>query len=162
MFSGTLYVAADHAGFEMKERMKVALIEYGFTVEDLGALTLNPDDDYVQYSRAVAERVAQDPEHSRGIIFSGSGQAEAMVANRVRGVRAAVYYGEALAPQTDVEGVTLDIIESTRAHNDANILSLGSRFVTYDVALRAVRRWLATPFSGSERHIRRIKAIDAT
>lgn len=162
MFSGTLYVAADHAGFEMKERMKVALTEYGFTVEDLGAPTLDVEDDYVTYSRAAAQRVAEDSQHRRALIFSGSGQAEAITANRVKGVRAAVYYGDARTPQTDIEGVTLDIIESTRAHNDANILSIGSRFVSYDEALRAVRRWLATPFSNSERHVRRIKAIDAT
>lgn len=160
MFSGTLYVAADHAGFEMKERTKHALIEYGFMVEDLGAVALNPDDDYVEFSRLAANAVAQDPNARRAIIFAGSGQGEAMVANRIRGVRAAVYYGEAHAPQTDIDGVTLDIIESSRAHNDANILSIGTRFVTYDEALRAVRRWLAVPFSGSERHVRRIKAID--
>lgn len=160
MFSGTLYVAADHAGFEMKERMKHALVEYGFIVEDVGAVELNSDDDYVEFSRLAAQAVAQDPTSRRAVIFAGSGQGEAMVANRVRGVRAAVYYGDAHAPQTDMDGVTLDIVESARAHNDANILSIGTRFVTYDGALRAVRRWLATPFSGSERHVRRIHAID--
>lgn len=162
MFSGTLYVAADHAGFPMKERMQKALAEYGFTIEDLGAHELDENDDYVEYSRRAAVRVAEDPTKRRALIFSGSGQAEAMTANRIKGVRAAVFYGEARTPQTDVEGVTLDIIESSRAHNDANILSIGSRFVSYDEALRAVRRWLATPFSGAERHARRIKAIDAT
>lgn len=160
MFSGTLYVAADHAGFPMKERMKPALIELGFTVEDVGADILDLEDDYVEYSRAAAKKVAADPVHTRALIFGGSGQGEAMVANRFKGVRAAVYYGEALTPQTDVDGVTLDIIASARAHNDANILSIGSRFVSYDECLRAARRWLVAPFSGSERHVRRIKKID--
>lgn len=160
MFSGTLYLAADHAGFETKERIKHELITLGFTVEDLGAVVCDPDDDYVDYSRAVAEKVARDPEHARGLIFSASGQGEAMVANRVKGVRAAVYYGDAVHPQEDTTGVTLDIVESSRAHNDANVLSVGSRFATYDETVRAVRRWLAVPFSGAERHVRRIRAID--
>ena len=160
MFSGTLYVAGDHAGFQMKERMKQALTEFGFVIEDVGAHSLDTEDDYVLYARAVATRIAEDPEHRRALIFAASGQGEAMVANRVKGVRAAVYYGDAAHPQEDATGVTLDIVESVRAHNDANILSVGARFVTYDEALRAVRRWLAVPFSGAERHLRRIKAID--
>ena len=160
MFSGTLFVAADHAGFQMKERMKADLMQLGFNVTDLGAEIEDPSDDYVSYARAAALKVAADPIHVRALIFGGSGQGEAMVANRVPRVRAAVYYGEAMHPQKDVEGVTLDIAESTRVHNDANILSIGSRFVTYDETLRAVRRWLAVPFSGAERHVRRIRAID--
>lgn len=160
MFSGTLYVAADHAGFEMKEKMKTDLSQLGFAVVDLGASAFDADDDYVVYSRAAAQKIAADPTHTRALIFSGSGQAEAMTANRLKGVRAAVYYGEAVHPQKDIDGVTLDIVESVRTHNDANILSIGSRFVTYDEALRAVRRWLAVPFSGAERHVRRIRAID--
>lgn len=159
-FSGTVYLAADHAGFEMKERVRPTLESLGFSVMDLGATTLDPTDDYVSYVRTAATLVAEDPATRRAIIFAGSGQGEAIVANRIHGIRAAVYYGDAHMPQTDVDGKVLDIIESVRAHNDTNVLSLGARFLTDDSALRAIQKWLAVPFSGSERHARRIAEID--
>ncbi|PJC22454.1 MAG: ribose-5-phosphate isomerase, partial [Candidatus Yonathbacteria bacterium CG_4_9_14_0_2_um_filter_43_16] len=100
------------------------------------------------FIRPVAEAVAHDPQ-SRGIILGGSGQGEAMCANRVKGARAAVYYGGAV-----------DIVVLSREHNDANILSLGARFVETEEAKEVVRVWLETPFSGAEKHARRIAKLD--
>jgi ribose 5-phosphate isomerase B len=83
-----------------------------------------------------------------------------MCANRFKGVRAAVYYGPIFLMQTDAGGKVLDLIASTRQHNNANVLSLGARFMNEDEAKKAVQLWLATPFLGEERHVRRIKKID--
>ena len=146
-----IYLGSDHAGFELKEKIKKwftlndaeGLGKY--EVVDFGALTLNPKDDYPDFIRLVAEAVANDPEQSRGIILGGSGQGEAMVANRISGVRAAVYYG-----------CSTSIVELSRQHNDANILSLGARFINEEEAFKAIKLWLDAPFSGDERHVRRI------
>jgi ribose 5-phosphate isomerase B len=97
---------------------------------------------------------------SRAIVFGASGQGEAMAANRFVGVRAAVFYGAA-GTQTDASGERLGLLESTRAHNDANVLSIGARFVTEDEAREAVRVWIGTPFSEGDRHIRRNQALDS-
>lgn len=154
--------ATDHAGYSLKEAL-VPFVrdELGYEVEDMGAHALDPDDDYPLYVSRAADAVAANPGEVRAVILGGSGQGEAMVANRMRGVRAVVYYGPALQMQTDVEGEVLDMLASTRAHNDANVLSLGARFISEEDAKEAVRTWLATPFSGDERHRRRITAIDA-
>jgi ribose 5-phosphate isomerase B len=98
---------------------------------------------------AAAEYVSRDPQHAKAIIFGGSGQGEAIVANRHAGVRAATYYGG-----------PLEIISLSREHNDANVLSLGARFLTVSEAREATRLWLTTAFSQDERHIRRIRQID--
>lgn len=144
-----IYIGTDHAGFELKEALVPFLRELGHDVEDKGAHTYEALDDYPDYIRLVAEAVAGNP-GSRGIIIGGSGQGEAICANRVSGVRAAVYYGG-----------PLDIVILSREHNDANILSLGARFVDEGEAKKAVRLWLETPFSDEEKHARRIKKIDA-
>lgn len=143
-----IYIGTDHAGFELKEKLKVFLGELGYTVEDMGAHAYDGEDDYPDFIRSVAEAVVRDGQ-SRGIILGGSGQGEAMCANRVRGARAAVYYGG-----------PVDIAVLSREHNDANILSLGTRFLEEDEALEVVKLWLTTPFGGMERHARRIKKID--
>ncbi len=122
----------------------------GHTVEDCGAHTLDESDDYPDFVAAAARRVAAAPNETRGIVLGGSGQGEAMVANRSAGVRAAVYYGG-----------SLDIVRLSREHNDANVLSLGARFLTPEEAQEAVRLWLATPFPGDARHVRRIQKIDS-
>ena len=141
-------LATDHAGFELKETLKAHLTEAGHEVVDCGAHTLDPNDDYPDFIRTAAEKVASG-EVERGIILGGSGQGEAIVANRVPGIRAVVYYGE-----------PSDILRLSREHNDANVLSLGARFLATDEAQNAVSTWLATPFSGDERHVRRIKKLD--
>ena len=142
-----VYLASDHAGFELKEKIKKYLGELGVEVEDMGAFEINPDDDYPDFVILAAQRVAEDPKNNRGIIFGGSGQGEAIAANKVQGIRGAVYYGG-----------SLDIVKLSRAHNDANILSLGARFLTAEQAKEAVRLWLETPFEGG-RHERRIGKI---
>ena len=143
-----VYIAADHAGFELKEKVKVMLKDLGYTVSDEGAYEYNETDDYPDFIKMVAKQVACDQE-GLGIVFGGSGQGEAIVANRLPGVRAVVYYG---GPD--------EIITLSRTHNDSNVLSIGARFVDGDEALSAVRLWLNTPFSGDERHVRRISKID--
>jgi len=143
-----IYLGTDHAGFELKEEIKKYLQEQGKEIEDLGAFELNPDDDYPDFIRPVAEAVANDPERSRGIILGGSGQGEAIAANKIKGVRAAVYYGG-----------NLNIVKLSRQHNNANILSLGARFLTKEQALEAVKLWLETPFEGGH-HERRVLKIE--
>lgn len=143
-----IYIGTDHAGFELKEALLPFLRAHGHDVEDFGAHSLEALDDYPDFIRPVAEAVAKDSS-ARGIILGGSGQGEAMCANRVKGARAAVYYGG-----------PFDIAVLSREHNDANILSIGARFVDEDEAREVVRVWLETKFSCDERHVRRIQKLD--
>jgi ribose 5-phosphate isomerase B len=106
-------------------------------------------DDYPKFIHPTAEAVARDA-GSRGVIFGASGQGEAVVANRVRGIRAVVYYGG-----------SLDMVKHTRNDDDANVLSFGAKFISEDDAKEALKVWLETPFSQAERHVRRIAEIDA-
>ena len=144
-----IYIGADHAGYELKNKLVLWLKEQGHEMTDFGAHEFNPTDDYPDFIEPVARAIASDPERSRGIILGGSGQGEAMDANRFPGVRAAEFYGG-----------DLNIVKIAREHNDANILSLGTRFVSEEEAKKAVELFLNTLFSGDERHIRRIKKID--
>jgi ribose 5-phosphate isomerase B len=153
-----IYVASDHAGFKLKEVIKPYLQELGYTVEDCGAHVEDIEDDYVTYIVPCAQKVAGD-KGALGVVFGASGEGEAMAANRVLGARAFVYYGETIRKQTDASGIELGIIESGRMHNDANILSLGARFLSEDETKDAVKRFLETSFSGDERHIRRIEKL---
>ena len=125
----TVYIAADHGGFALKEKLKPFIESLGYEVIDCGAFTLDMQDDYPVFIQAAAKKLSEDvragKSDSRAIIAGGSGQGEAMAANRFFGVRAAVYYGEATRKQKDAEGKDIDIITSTRDHNDANTLSLG-------------------------------------
>lgn len=151
-----IYIASDHAGFELKEKLKVYLAELGHQTKDFGALSYDENDDYPDFILPLAEEIAKDPENSKGIVLGGSGQGEAMAANRVKGCRAVVYYGlsaEALAKEDGSD----KIITLSRQHNNANILSLGARFLSEDEAKAAVKLWLETEFSNEERHVRRIK-----
>lgn len=141
-------LAADHAGYELKEVLKAHLLSGGHEVDDVGAHALDQTDDYPDFIVPAAHMVAEGS-CERAIILGGSGQGEAMAANRVPGVRAAVYYGE-----------PSDIVRLSREHNDSNILSLGARFLATEEAVRAVDTWLSTPFSGDERHARRIAMLD--
>lgn len=160
-----IFIGADHAGYKLKEKLKIYLSELGlgYEVEDKGAFNFDPNDDYPDFSRAVAEAVAGN-EGSFGIILGGSGQGEAMCANRVAGIRAAVFYGEAVAKEAiDVKGRKsadpYEIIKLAREHNNANILSIGVRFVSEDQAKFAIELFLTTKFPGDERHIRRINKL---
>ncbi len=154
-----IYLATDHAGFSLKGKIKKFLIGAGYEVEDCGAFKLDSGDDYPDFIHKAAKAVSKNPKSSRAIIFGGSGQGEAMVANRYRRVRAAVYYGPASAEAAAGKG-SLDIVKLSREHNDTNVISLGARFLTERQALRAVSLWLKTPFSKTKRHARRIKKID--
>jgi len=144
-----IYCASDHAGFELKGKLLLYIKELGFEVIDQGAHTYEADDDYPDYIAMAAADVSSDPDSARGIVLGGSGQGEAMVANRFPWVRAAVYYG----------GAT-DIVTLSREHNDANVLSLGARFISDEEAREAVRLFLTTEFTAEERHVRRIKKIE--
>ena len=143
-----IYIGGDHAGFELKEIIKKFLVEKGFDVEDKGAFKYQAEDDYPDFIKPVAEAVSKDPEKAMGVIFGASGQGEAICANRVKGVRAAVFYGG-----------SIKIPELSREHNNANILSLGARFLTEEEAKLAVDVWLRTQFADG-RHKRRIDKID--
>ena len=144
-----IYLASDHAGFELKNTLKIYLEGEGYMVTDMGPYKYDETDDYPDFMRPVAKEISKDPENNRGIIMGGSGQGEAMVANRFNGVRAAVYYAH-----------NLDIIKLSREHNNANVLALGARFINNEEAKEAVKLWLETPFTKEERHVRRIKKID--
>ena len=142
-----IYLASDHAGFELKQFLGEHLFQLGFSVEDCGAHELNTSDDYPDFIIPAAQKVAGDS-NAKGIIMGGSGQGEAIAANRVKGVRAVVYY----------DG-PIDIVKLSRSHNNANILSIGARFITPEKAAVAVDLWLKEPFEGG-RHKIRIDKLD--
>lgn len=148
-----IYLAADHAGFELKEKVKEVLAKEGHKITDFGASSYEPEDDYPDFVWRAADNISHDYMHgdtdSRAVIFGGSGQGEAMIANRFANVRAAVYYGG-----------NMDILKVSREHNDANVLSLGARFLKASEAIDAVNLWLATPFSGDVRHKRRLAKLE--
>lgn len=153
--------AADHGGFALKETLKPFVQSLGYEIEDCGAFTLDMEDDYPVFIQAAAKKIAEDPENTRGIVIGGSGQGEAFAANRIKGVRAVVYYGEPTRKQTDAKGKVLDMISSAREHNNSNVLSLAGRFLTEEEAKAATKRWLAAPYDFTERHERRHKMLDA-
>lgn len=155
-----VYFAADHGGFALKEILKPFVASLGHTTEDCGANTLDMEDDYPVFVQAAAREVAKDPEGTRGVVIGGSGQGEAFAANRIKGVRAVVYYGEPARKQIDAKGKELDMISSTREHNNSNVLSLAGRFLTVEEAKDAVRRWLSAPYDRAERHERRHRMLD--
>jgi ribose 5-phosphate isomerase B len=142
-----IHIATDHAGFDLKESLKKYLIDNGHHVTDHGAFSYDAGDDYPDFITPCAQAVANDKQ-SLGIILGGSGQGEQIVANKIPGVRAIEYYGG-----------NLEIVKLGREHNDANILSLGARFVSLDEAIAATELFISTQFSGDERHVRRINKI---
>ncbi|HEX8994377.1 MAG TPA: RpiB/LacA/LacB family sugar-phosphate isomerase [Candidatus Paceibacterota bacterium] len=141
-----IYLASDHAGFELKSALLQFVSGLGYDVEDVGPYEYDEQDDYPDFIVPLARAVGSD-EDSFGIVIGGSGQGEAMAANRTPGVRAAVFYGGS-------RGV--NIVRLSREHNNANVLSIGARFVSADEAKEAVSLWLSTPFSGDARHVRRL------
>jgi len=137
-------IASDHAGFAYKEKIKPLLDSLGHEVRDFGTFSAEPVD-YPLFIRPAAEAVARG-EFDRGIVLGGSGNGEAMVANKVRGIRCALCW-------------SLESARLAREHNDSNVLSLGERLLAVDLALEIVKVWLATPFAGG-RHLRRIQMIE--
>ncbi len=144
-----IYLATDHAGFELKEKIKAYLSEKGYAVVDCGAEVYEPEDDYPDFIAIAARHVSDACGKKRAIIFGGSGTGEMIVANRFPHVRAALY-----------NGALLEEVKLSREHNDANVLSLGARLVSEEQAKEAIDLWLSTPFSGDERHVRRIAKIE--
>lgn len=143
-----IHFAADHAGFEMKnELLAFVRDKLGYEVVDHGAHILDPDDDFPDYVKPAVEAVSESGD-DRAVILGGSGTGEAMAANRVDGIYAAVYYGG------DPE-----IVRLSREHNNTNVLSLGARFLTLEEAKQAVKTWLATPFSEIPKYQRRIDKL---
>ena len=142
-----VHIATDHAGLGLKEKVKSYLSKLDYEVVDHGAYEYDALDDYPDFIFPCAEAVSNDS-NSKGIILGGSGQGEAMAANRVKGVRAAVFYN---GPD--------EIIKLSRQHNDANILSLGARFILEEEIYKIIELWLSTNFA-SGRHRRRIEKLD--
>ena len=149
MLTKKIYLGTDHAGFEAKEKVKEYFKTKGINFEDLGAFEYDNYDDYPDWISKVAEKVSENPDSTLGIIFGGSGQGEAMVANRYPNVRATVYYD---GPR--------EILELSKQHNDANILSIGARFVPIENLISIIKYWLEQDFSDEERHLRRIQKIE--
>lgn len=137
-------IASDHAGFAYKERIKGELQSLGHEIRDFGTSSDAPVD-YPDYIRPAAQAVARG-ECERAIVLGGSGNGEAIVANKIRGIRCSLCWNEQTA-------------KWAREHNDANVLSLGQRTIDEATALAIVRLWLETPFEGG-RHERRVKAIE--
>jgi len=142
-----IHLATDHAGLELKNSIKAHLLAKGYNVTDHGAHEYDALDDYPDFIFPCARAVASDPE-SRGIILGGSGQGEAMAANRIKGVRAAVFYN---GPK--------EIVKLSRGHNNANILSIGARFMSEEEIHDVIELWFEEPFEGG-RHQRRIEKLD--
>ena len=143
-----IYIASDHAGFEMKKDLVPFLLGEGYEVEDCGPDSYQHEDDYPDYVSIVAKEVSQDS-FVRGIVIGRNGQGEAIVANRFPHVRCVVFYGG-----------SKHMITLAREHDDSNMLSLGAQFLTTQEAHEAVLLWLQTEFSGEERHVRRIMKIE--
>ncbi len=145
-----IYLGSDHAGFELKNIVKDWLTSEGFVVVDGGAETFNTEDDFPDYIVPAVRAMIAD-ERAAALVFGGSGQGEAMAANRIKGARAAVYYGGEK---------TIPIL--SREHNDANVLSLGARFINPDEAKWVIWEWLHTPALSEEKYQRRNRKLDSS
>lgn len=146
----TIYLAADHAGFEHKAAIMAWLVNEKYDIVDMGATTYDMNDDFPDFIMAAAAAVSAAPGSRAAIVFGGSGQGEAMAANRYTGVRATVYYGG-----------NEDIISLSREHNDANVLSIGARFVSIDETKRVIWTWLHLATNSDDKYARRNRKIDS-
>lgn len=158
-----IYLASDHAGFEFKNHIKEFLVSKGYEVEDCGPDHFDKNDDYPDFVSKAAEGVSKDSS-SAGIVLGGSGIGEAVVSNKFKNVRCALFY----APAKAVESVEItgrkstdpfEIIRLAREHDNANMLSLAARFLDRTTAEQAIELFLETKFPGDERHKRRIEKI---
>ena len=157
-------LSTDHAGYKALIELREYLHAHGHETVDFGPTSLDPDDDYPDFIFPAAKAVA-GKDCEVGIIFGGSGQGEAMAANRIKGVRCTVFYGPVTPERPiDVEGNTsedpFEILKLSRRHNHANMLSLAGRFLTKAQINHAVLAWLYTPYSEDERHVRRVQKLD--
>ena len=142
-----IVLATDHAGFELKEHVKNMLLNKGIEIKDFGAYSYDSQDDYPDFILPAAQYIADN--NFVGIIFGGSGQGEAIAANRIKGIRAAVFYN---GPD--------EIVQLSKLHNNANVLSIGARFVNQSRAKEIIDLWLSTSFEEG-RHQRRIEKLDS-
>lgn len=145
-------LATDHAGFELKKDIGAYLANLGHTVIDLGATTLNPDDDYTDFVVPAVAQVAYG-KADRAVVIGGSGTGEAIAANRFPGVRAVVINIE--------HDTSLTLTQLSREHNDSNVISFGARFISSQFAHTVLDTWLTTEFSKEKRHERRNNALDS-
>jgi ribose 5-phosphate isomerase B len=143
----TIYLSGDHAGFKLKEKIKLWLEKQDSNVIDIGPHKYNKQDDYPDFVIPMARKVAKNNK-GRGIIIAGSGQGEAIATNKIKGIKAGLYHG----------GST-KIIKTGREHDNINILCMGSRFITEKEAKQAINIFLKTSFQGG-RHLRRLKKIE--
>lgn len=149
-----IYLGADHRGFLLKEELKKFLTDSGLEVQDVGAFEYNKDDDYVDFARIASEKIVEclmqdhrdSPRACRGVFICGSGHGMAIVADKFKGLRSALAFNR-------------DVAIQSREHEDANILVLASDWLSVEEAKEIVLVWLKTPFSGEERHVRRLKKI---
>ena len=144
-----IYLACDHRGFRLKEEIKRFLLDQGYQVEDVGALLYDTGDDYPDFAAAAAEKIAASPVEHKGIFLCGSGHGVDIMANKYRGIRAALCWNAGVAKQS-------------REHDDANVLVLPADWLDELAAKEIVSVWLGTSFTGEDRHIRRLKKIEET
>ena len=142
-----IYLGADHRGFLLKEELKKFLVDSGFEVQDDGAHSFDKDDDYPDFAIAAAKGISADPRKNRGIILCGSGHGAGIVADKFKGLRSALAFNREVAIQS-------------REHDDANVLVFAADWMSAEDAKEIVMVWLKTPFSGEERHVRRLKKIE--
>jgi len=157
-------LATDHTGFEQLKDIKEYLESLGHDCEDFGPTSLNISDDYPDFIFKAAKAVSEGS-CERGVILGGSGQGEAMAANRLKGVRCAVFYGPAVIGRIidangRVSSSPYEIVRLSREHNNSNMLSLAARFVSLMDMKQVVKLWLETPFTEQPRHVRRIDKLD--
>lgn len=143
-----IYLGADHRGFELKEKLKIFLEEEGYEFEDLGNTIYDPNDDYPDFAAAVARKVVENLKENKGILFCGSGVGMDIVANKFKGVRAALVWSD-----------DKEFVKRTRETDDTNVLSLPADYLTQTQVERIVKLWLKTPGPSEERHIRRVRKI---
>lgn len=157
-------LASDHAGFEQLKSLAEYLESLGHETEDFGPKSLKTDDDYPDFIVPAAEAVARG-ECQKGVVLGGDGEGEAMAANKIKGVRCALFYGPAVPRRVVDAGGRVshdpyEAVKLTRLHNDANMLSLAARFVPLEDMKKVIKLWLETDFSGEERHARRIGKVN--
>ncbi|MEX0933082.1 MAG: RpiB/LacA/LacB family sugar-phosphate isomerase [Candidatus Pacearchaeota archaeon] len=143
-----IYISGDHAGFNLKEEIKPWLQKEGYEIREFGPYDYKKDDDYPDFIISMAKALVKDKDkNSRGLIIAGSGQGEMIAANKLKGIRAALFYGG-----------NLKIIKTTRKHNDSNILCIGARFIRDEAEVKkAIDLFLKTRFSNAGRHKRRLE-----
>jgi len=141
-----IYLAADHRGFQLKEQLKVALIDQKYPVEDVGALKYDENDDYVDFAKAAIEKMKDNQGLHKGIFICGSGHGMSIVADKYKGIRSAIGYNRYVAVQS-------------RQHEDANVLVLAADWVKEEEVKNIVSDWLNAECTGEERHVRRLAKI---